>query len=987
MKAIYHFLLREASVSYSLNKIITDENGIKRLVNEDTSDDFAEIIGLEKPVKTSHHIKDMNFKSLATKDWFNILVDKLLEHRVEEDTAYFSMEKGRWFDIKVFYYNNNYILILLKESFKKDRGLSGEYAHFKSLFDVSLDMLLFMDTKGFLFDFNQAFRDFFSNDNTKNNLSLFVHPEDMEKYRSMLNNIHQGVISHSFIARFKSVSGEYKHLEWRFKLDNNMVYASARDISFSMEYAEELRQSIDKYKLLFENSPVGILYYNTKGIIRECNDNFVKIIGSLKEKLIGLDMYSLPDKRILEALDTVLVEQKSYTMELVYKSYLSDKVTPVRILFAPVKINNYEVIGGLGIVEDITERLEYEEALKKSYEKYRHLFDYAVNGILIGDRFGKIIDVNKQMINMSGYSKDELLGSDIKILFSEDVLVEKPLNYEAVLAGEIIVNERELKRKQGSTIFVEMTTHQIEDGRLQSYMRDITEKKNAEEDIKKLQADLKITLDSLVEGVISVDKNSRIKIMNPAAEKLLGVTFEDVSDKDINQFMTIIDIKTGDIISSPVEEVISREQFFLSENRGILINSKNNKIHIEYTYSPLIDVNLNTTGVVFVFRDITEHFLLKEKIVQFEKMETIGLLTGGIAHDFNNMLSGIFGGIELLKSVVKTSDGKIYINMIFDAATRAADLASRLLLFGRKSNSDFEFVDIKEAVLNTITILKYSIDRKIKIGCHLCQDDIFIKGNLTEIQNMLMNLGINSAHAMPEGGDLNFTISCVNASDYSLCKKIYESGCEKSVIIKVHDTGCGIPEKYRDKIFEPFFTSKEKGKGTGLGLSSILSTVNVYGGVIDFESSDGEGTTFFVCFPTVDFKSEKVNNDKVDHIFSGSVLIVDDESIIRDSTGIMLEELGFSVLKAENGKEGYRLYFENSEDIKIVLMDMIMPEMNGKECFFKIRERNPDASIILCSGFIKENDLEEMEQHGLDGFIKKPFRLKELVSVLRSVLK
>jgi signal transduction histidine kinase len=377
---------------------------------------------------------------------------------------------------------------------------------------------------------------------------------------------------------------------------------------------------------------------------------------------------------------------------------------------------------------------------------------------------------------------------------------------------------------------------------------------------------------------------------------------------------------------------------------------------------------------------------LREQLYQTRKMEAIGQLAGGIAHDFNNLLGGIIGGAELLNLEPLSENGRQMLDLILKAAERAADLTDKLLAFSRKRVHTRTSVDCFKIINETVDLLKHTIDRNINISVESCSNVITITGDASQLQNSLMNIGINAAHAMPDGGVLKFKLDSIilgddycTASPFSLKPGLF-------VDIAISDTGSGMPPDVLSRIFEPFFTTKEQGKGTGLGLSAVYGTVQDHGGAITVYSEVGVGSVFHLYLPTSSNLPQEDFTQKNCPTGTGTILVIDDDELIRCTASALLQSLGYSVILAENGIEGIGKFKEMQSSISLVILDMIMPEMGGKEAFVKLREINPGIPVVIASGFSKPEEMQALKEQGVFSFLPKPFKKTELAEIVYNVL-
>lgn len=378
-------------------------------------------------------------------------------------------------------------------------------------------------------------------------------------------------------------------------------------------------------------------------------------------------------------------------------------------------------------------------------------------------------------------------------------------------------------------------------------------------------------------------------------------------------------------------------------------------------------------------RDITLERSLQEQLNHAQKLDAVGRLAGGVAHDFNNMLGGISGAAELLELQLPPDDSrKGYVRMIVETVERAAELAGRLLTFSRKGKGVSIPVDLHRLLNDAIRIFGSGLDPRIEIDTDLAAGRSTVSGDPSQLQNVFLNLLINGRDAMPDGGLLRVATREVVLDQPACEESPFDLLPGPYIEILVADAGSGMEEDVRSKIFEPFFTTKEEGRGTGLGLALAYSSVKHHGGEIRVESAPGKGTTFTLRLPSTPAPAEGEGEDGPVRRGTGTLLLVDDDEVLRKTGRLMLEKLGYRVMVACDGAEAVERFLARKTEIDLVILDMVMPRMNGKETFQAIRRVAPTARILLASGFSERQAILDLEADGLMGFVRKPYRLSEL---------
>ena len=496
--------------------------------------------------------------------------------------------------------------------------------------------------------------------------------------------------------------------------------------------------------------------------------------------------------------------------------------------------------------------------------------------------------------------------------------------------------------------------------------------KDRETRLKDSQKRTRELFDRVEHAIFRLDKEGNIKETNKKFDMLCGGAgrFSEMFDND-RKGVSLEDIQ--DNLNNIEERITGRD----GEELVVLMS-----VYPEYDQENML------VGFDGHFVDITEKKRLEDILFQTQKLESLGLLAGGVAHDFNNILTGILGYSSLMKNMVPEEELMYkYLDTIEKSARRAAGLAGQLLGFARKGKYKIEILCINDIANELSSFLRETFDRGIEIVLNTGENLLPIEGDGTQIYQALLNLCINARDAMPEGGKLYIKTDGFILSDKQSADSMQlQPG--RYIRVSVTDTGTGIEPEVSARIFEPFFTTKEIGKGTGLGLSMVYGIIKNHGGHIEVHSKQGLGTTIIVCFPAteglIEEKSKRILNEKKSE--QGSILIIDDEEVIRILGKDVMEVYGYEVHIAMNGTEGIRIFRENKDRINLVILDMVMPEKSGRQTFREIKAIKAETKVILCSGYGKEYYIQELLEEGAAGFLQKPFKHMDLVNKVKETM-
>ncbi len=404
----------------------------------------------------------------------------------------------------------------------------------------------------------------------------------------------------------------------------------------------------------------------------------------------------------------------------------------------------------------------------------------------------------------------------------------------------------------------------------------------------------------------------------------------------------------------------------------------------------LLQLRMNLVDISERIKAETEKEQLRSQMLQARKMQSIGILAKGVAHEFNNLLQVMSGNIQLLL-MRKSADGMEYqrLRSVEKAIHRAAKFVNQLLLFSSKSETSRRSVDLRQEVEEAVRILKQTIPRMVQIQCNLENDLWHIYADPVQIEQVVLNLGKNAADAMPQGGRMHIEAKNVHLSDeLQPADRALKPG--DYVLLRIKDTGHGMDPEILEHIFDPFFTTKEVGSGTGLGLSTVYGIVQTHQGHIQCHSQPREGTVFSIYWPATQTgdKAEPKQEQSAEELpqGTGTILVVDDEGAYIDMMQTVLSQSGYTVLVAANGEEALQIYSKQSAGIDLVILDLSMSGMGGEQCLQEILKTDPEARILVASGYSSEHAAKNIMQKEAVAFIGKPFKLSDLLSKVQDML-
>lgn len=512
--------------------------------------------------------------------------------------------------------------------------------------------------------------------------------------------------------------------------------------------------------------------------------------------------------------------------------------------------------------------------------------------------------------------------------------------------------------------------------------REIAERRASEDALKQSEARFRQIYDYAPMMMISLDRDRAIRSVNAKWLNEMGYSREEVLGNKIDLVLT----KGGrKAFVDAFEKWWNLEEIHDASFQYVKKDGATIDVLVD---SVTIDDPVWGPVIVSTIRDVTHELFLEKQLREAQKMEALGTLAGGVAHDFNNLLQIIFGYADLIMMRVdKQSPNYRGIRAIREAARRGSDLVKQVLTFSRRVETNPRPLDLNHEVKKASQLLARTIPKMINIEVALAEDLKTIYADPIQVEQIILNLAVNAKDAMPDGGTLTLETENVSLEE-EYCRKCPEVNPGDYVCLRVSDTGHGMAPEVLEHIFEPFFTTKKPGEGTGLGLSTVFGLVKMHAGHISCHSKRQTGTVFRIYFPAIEQRVpwDMETTSEMPAFGTETVLLIDDEDMVRTWGKELLAHAGYTVLSASNGREGLELYRQRRSEISLVILDLIMPEMGGKQCLASLLQINSDLKAIVASGFPIDQKTKEFLEHHARGIIAKPFHAKELLRVVRLVL-
>jgi PAS domain S-box-containing protein len=764
---------------------------------------------------------------------------------------------------------------------------------------------------------------------------------------------------------------------------------------------ELLRNSEDYNRRLFDTLPVGLVLCRMNGELVDLNPAFAKMIGYSIEEARRLsywditpDKYNADEQHQLERLEETGL-YGSFEKEYRHKN---GHLVPVSLVGVRIYKDGTPYIWSS--VKDISDRKRAEEERRKSELKFRSLLYSAPLPLLLSDAGDRVIYINDRFTRLFGYSREDLPTLDAwreraypDPEYRQGVVKTWTDRVQSVTepGSDLAPLEITVRCKNGQTRIVEISGIVLEDGRLVTFV-DRTEHIQAEQALRDSEQRYRKLYEAMAQPMalheIICDAagnpiDYRFLDVNPAFERMLGMPRET-------------------IIGSRVLELLPGTESTWIEHYGrVALTGRSEQFD---NYAAELDRHFNVIAYspdkgqfAVIVTDVTERIQmlesqqrLQQQMLQTQKMESLGVLAGGIAHDFNNILMTVLGNVDLaLLRLAPESPATIHLKQIESAAVKAADLSNQMLAYSGKGKFVVEPLNLGRVIEEMAHMLEISISKQAVLRFNFSDNLPSVEADATQLRQVILNLVINASEAIGKrSGVISISTGAMTCDKAYLEEVWIDSGLTEGiyVYVEVADTGCGIAREDIGRIFDPFFTTKFAGRG--LGIAAVLGIVRGHRGAIKVYSELGRGTTFKILLPASDRPAVLFDTDAAPLNWKGdgTVLLVDDEETVRSIGTSLLEELGFNVITCTDGREALKIFQQQKEQIRFVLMDLTMPHMDGEEAYREMRRIDPHVKVIMTSGYNEQEVSQKFVGKKLAGFLQKPYTLSALGRTARKLL-
>ncbi len=756
------------------------------------------------------------------------------------------------------------------------------------------------------------------------------------------------------------------------------------------KYREESRH----FSLITNNMSAAVAQLDSKGIFVYISPSHEQILGFKPEKRLGLSAFSFIHPHDVEVVKNVfnhhLLSREPNTLEFRYR--LGDGSYCWVESSSSVIVDDLDQAEGMIIsTRPIEERKRTEIALKESEKLYRSVIENIRDVFFHINREGIIEMISPSGAKLLGFeSVQSMIGRNLLADFFAEPAERKAYLTNMEQYGFVDDYEITLRKQDGTVIQAAASSRYVYDFNgsprgIEGTIRDITLRKKAEEAVRHSEEKFRKLIEASNVG-ISITDGERFIYTNPTTRMMSGFSEEEYLSRPVWDFVTP---ESREFIMQRIKDRLAGKP--VPDRYEICVLTKSGGVKWAEVGATVIEYN-GRPATIFTQYDITdrkaaeaEKESLQAQLIRAQKAEAVSALAAGIAHDFNNVLSGIQGHCSLIQLHMNPDDANFQHLLGIDNQVRSgAHLTRQLLDMSGGGSYETAPTDLNEVVRKSSEMFSRA-KKGIAIAWRLEENPWPVEANASQIDQVLLNLFINAAYAMNDEGDLYLETKNLLLQESD--ERPFNLKAGRYVKLSVTDTGAGMDQDTIQNAFKPFFTTKTKGAGTGLGLASVYSIIKNHGGIVTIDSKAGAGSTFNIYLPATEKTPARKAQKKKELLQGGeTILLVDDEAIIADTTKEILEMLGYRILMAGSGQEAIAVFMEKASDIDLVILDMVMPGMGGLKVFEALREIRPGVKIILYSGYCINEDIQKLIDRGGCGFIQKPFGIEDLSIEIREMI-
>ncbi|MCA1905736.1 MAG: PAS domain S-box protein [Desulfarculus sp.] len=782
------------------------------------------------------------------------------------------------------------------------------------------------------------------------------------------------------------------------------------DTSRQRESEEKLRQSEQRFRRLFDDAPLAYQSLDADGCFIEVNQAWLKALGHRREEVIGrwFGGFLHPDSLPVFETKFPCFKEAGQVSGVEFRMLRADGQY-LEVSFEGAIAYNQD--GSFRqthcIFQDLTQRRRAEAETQASQARMRAIFDHSLDAIVLCDDNANFVEVNPAAGRLCGYDPSAMAGRSLLDLAPDGDRDQALVLWRRFLAEGSLSGEYALRRQDGTLVEVEYrAVANIAPGLHLGVLHDISDRRRALEALKASQERLAQVIEFLPDPTFVIDTQGRVLHWNRQIELLTGVPAAEMVGRGDHAYATPFYGRRRpvliDLVLRPDPEAAALYRHFHQEGDRLFsetfLEDFRGLGHTFFwnTASPLRDGRGRVIGAIESIRDVTAQRLMERdrarmetQLRQAQKMEALGTLASGVAHDFNNILAAILGYAELAQdNAGQGRDNRAELEQVIAAAGRAAELVRHILTFSRQMEPELKPLDLNREVLRALEVLGRTLPKMIEIQTDLGRDLPPVLANAGQIEQVLLNLAVNAADAMPQGGRLSISTERVDL-DQDYCSQHLAARPGPHLRLTVGDTGHGMSAEVLEHIFDPFFTTKGPGKGTGLGLATVYGIVTGHHGSIHCYSQPGQGAVFVIHLPLARDHGPAPSPDRSAQAEppggSESILLVDDEPTLRQVGQRMLAAAGYRVRAAASGEQVLEI-LDSGERPDLIILDLGMPGMGGLACLDQILSRDPEQFVLIASGYAGSDQVRQSLENGAAGFVPKPFRRAELLGMVRRLL-